>query len=110
MNLLERTQLSDGSTEFRSTKLYYLLQYAIVGLVIVGLTMPKDESGTISMWLWVPFIGVVALRLAGLRGSQREIAQAMREREVQVSGSRWNPSNPLRYRIPADAPMAKPTP
>lgn len=99
MRMVERTQASDGSVELRYTWLYYIAQYTLVGSLILY-ALFRDGSGEVPVWLGVPFVAAFLARILGPRAAKREIKRAMKQGSVEASGSGWNPSNPLRFKIP----------
>ena len=78
--------------------------YVSMGLIALMLVprLGQDAGGEVStvstVALWV-LIVVALWRFVQRRGVRREIFRAMKDRTIEMSGSRFNPNAPMKIRI-----------
>ena len=80
--------------EFKTIYLYAM--YCIVGLLIGGSLTQNDALSLAGIILMVLYFLLVSTQYLGLHGKMK---RARKESSVEISGSKWSFSNPLRIKI-----------
>lgn len=81
----------------------YFLYFLAVALVFWGVAdqLPQNDAmKTLASFFWFTAIAVVVWRYISMREVWGEMREAMTKGAVVMSGSKFNPANPLTVRIP----------
>lgn len=101
--LIKTTRLNDGTIEHRYTALYYALQYVLMATIAVYFLSPEETQEALRTYLGLPLIVMLGARFLGTMGARSAMAKAMKTGKVEVTGTAWNITNPMTYRIPPEA-------
>ena len=78
---------------------FYLLMIGIALMLLVTFVRFPFNPEPLKQTIFWGYVGLFVFHYIATRKTRREIFQAIRERRITVSGSRFNPKNPLVVRI-----------
>ena len=100
MKLFFTRSVNDDHIVIRYTATwFYLLMIGIALMLVLALVRLPFNPEPFKQAIFWGYVGLFAFHYVATRKTRREIFQAIRERRITVSGSRFNPKNPLVVKI-----------